>query len=315
MNIDMQLKNTLTLEAEQGPFISLLISFNEIPDNLAFDKLLNKVKARFIEKYNENFWNKYSKKLKRFNYSREKNVSNSMGIAIYVSCDSMHTFSLNHKTKTSAVIASTMYIMPLIKDITDECYYNLLVIKNNDFKMYNVNNQSQTLLKVPNAPAFAFTNNQKDFFKLIDECVIEKLNHDDTLPLVVVGNEDDCKLYAEQSKYSNLVSDIYVNYQNNTDIDSITKYVNEKLYQKFINNLKFNYNKAKNKSKVLTDIEEITSAAISGYIDTLMINESEKSDKQVNNLAITTIGFGGDVYLIDENDMPNNKKIIAISRI
>ncbi|WP_054657859.1 hypothetical protein [Apilactobacillus ozensis] len=315
MNIDMQLKNTLTLEAEQGPFISLFINFNKIQDNLEFNQFIAKIKDRFTAKYGETYWNKYYKKLKHFNYSREKNVSDSKSIAVYVSYDSIHLFNLNHAVKTSATIASTMCIIPLIKDITDECYYKMLVLKDNDFKMYTVHNDKYEELKIPNAPALAFTNNKKDFFKLIDESILEKLNNDDTIPLVVVGSQNDCELYSANSKYNNLISDINISYQDYPSINYIVEHVNYQLYQKFIKNLRFNYNKAVNKSKVLTETKEIAGAAISGYIDTLIISDNDTISSQINDLAITTMGFGGDVYLIDKDNMPNDCELIAINRL
>lgn len=133
--------------------------------------------------------------------------------------------------------------------------------------------------------------------------------------MVVVGSQNDCELYSANSKYNNLISDINISYQDYPSINYIVEHVNYQLYQKFIKNLRFNYNKAVNKSKVLTETKEIAGAAISGYIDTLIISDNDTISSQINDLAITTMGFGGDVYLIDKDNMPNDCELIAINRL
>ncbi|GLB46077.1 hypothetical protein WR164_00560 [Philodulcilactobacillus myokoensis] len=95
-----------------------------------------------------------------------------------------------------------------------------------------------------------------------------------------------------------------------------------KLKQKAINNIKFHYQASMKFKRASNDINEIMHAATAGRIDALMLNKNvyDQNDPKINgimnDLAITTAGFGGNVFVLKNEEMPvNDTKIAMILRM
>ncbi|WP_105956847.1 baeRF3 domain-containing protein [Apilactobacillus quenuiae] len=315
MTSTTELRNMLTLDYEMGPFISLYVTFKEISNKNEYLNLIQNIKTKFINKYNESLWSKYERKLKKFNFDRAKHVDNGTGFVLFVSVKAIHSFTLTKNTDTKVVMADTMDIIPLIKELESELHYRLLILEKNSFRLYRVDNGKIDAINLVNKPiSVLIDNDQNKFYQLVDEYITDMFKDDDYLPTVLIANEQNHKLYADIAKQPKLLKDIiYENDVNENNLNDIIDKVNQQFYKAGIKNNKFNYGKAKAKNAVSDDLKEIIYDATSGQIDTLFINE-DKYDKLYNDLAITTIGFAGEVFVLSKEDMPVDADCAVINR-
>lgn len=316
MTSTIELRNTLTLDYEVGPFISLFVSFNEISNKEQYLNLIQSVKKYFIQKYDENIWPRYERKLKRFNFNRAKHVESGSGFALYVSFKAIHSFNLTQPVQTKFSIADTMNISQVVKEIESDLHYRVLVLHDDDFKVFRVDNGNCRLINMVNKPLAVLVNHDKrKYYQLIDECLNELFADDDYLPIALVANEDNCKLFSEIATQKMLVKDI--NYSIDDDklsaevFDKVIAHLNELFWDQLMINQKNDYKKAQADNLVVSNLKEIIYNTTSGKIDTLFINE-DKYNQTYNDLAITTIGFAGHVFLLPADEMPTDLDCAAI---
>ncbi|TPR13263.1 baeRF3 domain-containing protein [Apilactobacillus timberlakei] len=315
MTSTTELRNMLTLDYEMGPFISLYVTFKEISNKNEYLNLIQNIKTKFINKYDENLWSKYERKLRKFNFDRAKHVDNGTGFALFVSVKAIHSFTLTKSTDTKFVMADTMDIIPLIKELESELHYRLLILEKNSFRLYRVDNKKISEINLVNKPiSVLIDNDQNKFYQLVDEYITDMFKDDNYLPTVLIANEKNHDLYAKIAKQHKLLKDItYGDVVSDDNLNDIVDKVNQQFYKAGIANNKFNYGKAKTNNAVSDDLKEIISDATSGKIDTLFVNE-DKYDKLYNDLAITTIGFAGEVFVLSKEDMPVSADCAVINR-
>ncbi|TPR19239.1 baeRF3 domain-containing protein [Apilactobacillus timberlakei] len=315
MTSTTELRNMLTLDYEMGPFISLYVTFKEISNKNEYLNLIQNIKTKFINKYDENLWFKYERKLRKFNFDRAKHVDNGTGFALFVSVKAIHSFTLTKSTDTKFVMADTMDIIPLIKELESELHYRLLILEKNSFRLYRVDNKKISEINLVNKPiSVLIDNDQNKFYQLVDEYITDMFKDDNYLPTVLIANEKNHDLYAKIAKQHKLLKDItYGDVVSDDNLNDIVDKVNQQFYKAGIANNKFNYGKAKTNNAVSDDLKEIISDATSGKIDTLFVNE-DKYDKLYNDLAITTIGFAGEVFVLSKEDMPVSADCAVINR-
>ncbi|TPR37794.1 hypothetical protein DY116_00800 [Apilactobacillus micheneri] len=305
----------LTLDYEMGPFISLYVTFKEISNKNEYLNLIKNIKTKFINKYDESLWSRYERKLKKFNFDRAKHVDNGTGFALFVSVKAIHSFTLTKNTDTKVVMSDTMDIIPLIKEIETELHYRLLVLEKNSFRLYRVDNGKINEFNLVNKPiSILLDNDQNKFYQLVDEYITDMFKDDDYLPTVLIANDENHNLYAKIAKQPKLLKDItYEDDVNEDNLNDIVDKVNQQFYKAGTANNKFNYEKAKADNAVSDDLNEIIYDATAGKIDTLFINE-DNYEKLYNDLAITTIGFAGEVFVLSKEDMPVNANCAVINR-
>ncbi|TPR14299.1 baeRF3 domain-containing protein [Apilactobacillus timberlakei] len=315
MTSTTELRNMLTLDYEMGPFISLYVTFKEISNKNEYLNLIQNIKTKFINKYDENLWSKYERKLRKFNFDRAKHVDNGTGFALFVSVKAIHSFTLTKNTDTKFVMDDTMDIIPLIKELESELHYRLLILEKNSFRLYRVDNKKINEINLVNKPiSVLIDNDQNKFYQLVDEYITDMFKDDNYLPTVLIANEKNHDLYAKIAKQHKLLKDItYGDVVSDDNLNDIVDKVNQQFYKAGIANNKFNYGKAKTNNAVSDDLKEIISDATSGKIDTLFVNE-DKYDKLYNDLAITTIGFAGEVFVLSKEDMPVSADCAVINR-
>ncbi|MBC6389010.1 hypothetical protein ERK14_05590 [Lactobacillus kunkeei] len=317
MTSTIELRNTLTLDYEVGPFISLIVSFNEISNKNNYLNLIETVKAEFIKKHDENIWPRYERKLRRFNFDRAKHIGNGSGVALYVSFKAIHSFDLTQPVKTQISIDDTMNVAQLIKEIESQLHYRVLILRDNDFKLLRVDNGHFSILNLVNKPIPVLVNNDKNkYFVLVKEYLSDLFDDDDYLQTVVVSSEENRKLFNELTDQKTFAKDIVSNVDmNDLGPDKISEMIdelNQQFFDKLANDNKIKYEKASDHHLVATDLRDIISNALSGKIDTLYISE-ESYNKTLNDLAITTIGFAGNVLLLPKSQMPMNLDYAAIT--
>ncbi|TPR39968.1 hypothetical protein DY037_00910 [Apilactobacillus micheneri] len=315
MTSTTELRNMLTLDYEMGPFISLYVTFKEISNKNEYLNLIQNIKTKFINKYDESLWSRYERKLKKFNFDRAKHVDNGTGFALFVSVKAIHSFTLTKNTDTKVMMSDTMDIIPLIKEIETELHYRLLVLEKNSFRLYRVDNGKINEFNLVNKPiSILLDNDQNKFYQLVDEYITDMFKDDDYLPTVLIANDENHNLYAKIAKQPKLLKDItYEDDVNEDNLNDIVDKVNQQFYKAGTANNKFNYEKAKADNAASDDLNEIIYDATAGKIDTLFINE-DNYEKLYNDLAITTIGFAGEVFVLSKEDMPVNANCAVINR-
>ncbi|UQS84752.1 hypothetical protein MOO46_05765 [Apilactobacillus apisilvae] len=318
MTSTIELRNMLTLDYEIGPFISVYVSFDEITNKEEYFNLIKNIKTKFNNKYDENLWSKYERKLKKFNFEKDKHINNGSGFALFISVKAVHSFTLTQPINTKVILDDTMEILPLVKEIQSELHYRILILEKNNFKIYRIDNNKITEIKLVNKPISILINDdQKKFYQLVDEYLTKQFSDDDYVPTVLVANEENSNLYFEIAKQNKVLKNI--NYKtvgekiSEDHLDKVVKDINTQFYAEGIHNNHFNYKKAAANNTVSNDLNEIISDAIAGKIDTLFINE-EKYNHTYNDLAITTIGFAGEVIVLSKEHMPVNADCAVINR-
>ncbi|QBP18962.1 hypothetical protein [Acetilactobacillus jinshanensis] len=88
------------------------------------------------------------------------------------------------------------------------------------------------------------------------------------------------------------------------------------MYKNAIKNIRTHYRLANHRKLTSHDLTQIVKIAPAGLIDTLLINRDVpfKIKKILNDLAITTIGFGGRVFVLPKHDIPNQIPAAIIKR-
>jgi len=181
-------------------------------------------------------------------------------------------------------------------------------------------------------------DNKEDFLRYlreIDEAVYDYL-HNRNDPLIVMCVEEVFPLYKKANSYNNLLKEFI---KGSPDKISEGEILNKawKVVKPYIENYKIEaINKYKNligSDKTDTDFKKIIKEAYYGKIDSLFIqSDSEKrglfnhdnekieidnSSKDIdlyNEAAVYTIMNGGEIYILNKEEMPANEKIAAIYR-
>ncbi|MBW1604973.1 hypothetical protein [Lactobacillus sp. Sy-1] len=89
------------------------------------------------------------------------------------------------------------------------------------------------------------------------------------------------------------------------------------LFDAAIKNIKVHYHEASQMDLTSDKLDDIVKLAPAGRIDALIINTAASQEAKnhiLNDLAITVIGFGGNVFLLNNEEMPDNKGVAVIKR-
>ncbi|UQS87227.1 hypothetical protein MOO44_03450 [Nicoliella spurrieriana] len=102
-------------------------------------------------------------------------------------------------------------------------------------------------------------------------------------------------------------------------IDTQFKHIqrSHRLFNAAIKNIKVHYHESSQIDMTTDKLDDIVKLAPAGRIDALIINSSASLEAKyhiLNDLAITVIGFGGNVFLLNNDEMPNNKGVVVIKR-
>ena len=181
-------------------------------------------------------------------------------------------------------------------------------------------------------------DNKEDFMRYlreIDEAVYDYL-HNSNAPLIIMSVEEIFPLYKRVNSYANLLDEFV---KGSPDKISKEKILNKSLT--IVNNYIQNYkNEALNKYSNMTgsdkteeDFESIIKNAYYGKIDFLLVqskkekrgfydlendkieySEKNRSIDLYNDAVIQTILNGGEVYILNEEEIPDNLEIAAVYR-
>ena len=182
-------------------------------------------------------------------------------------------------------------------------------------------------------------NEIKKYFRAINDGLAPLLN-EETMPMLMVSQDFLFDIYREVNSYSNLMEEnLNVDFSD-TDIFEVHELAWEKMAPIFDQKRKDKialFIDEQGSGKTAIGIDRIIQAAINGKVDTLfcenktdifgnykqgsdaiIVSQSEENDKTIslmNVAAIKTFLNGGEVYLLDKEDMPNpNSRVNALYR-
>ena len=176
------------------------------------------------------------------------------------------------------------------------------------------------------------------YFRAIDKGLMTILK-DKNAPLFVASQDYLFSIYKEENSYKNLIDDLIVCNLSETDKFLLHELAWEKVEPIFdsgrIEKMEL-FKQLEATGRTSSDIEQILPAALEGKIDTLFtrnqsdiwgIYNPEKRHVRIdeapspsnisllNKMAVKTFLNGGDVYLLEEDDMPNPySKVNALYR-
>ncbi|MEZ4888354.1 MAG: hypothetical protein R3E32_26735 [Chitinophagales bacterium] len=176
------------------------------------------------------------------------------------------------------------------------------------------------------------------FFRLINKGV-EQLLHDEKVPLLLAGVDYLIPIYKSVSTYNFLIEDRHIS-GNVQDEDLVLLHEKAILkmqptFEENKRNLIKKYNEVSNSNLATDELQETVKAAYNGRVDTLFLKENahswgsfdekkqsivfsespDDSSDLLNSIAIQCITNGGNIYLLEEEDMPcENTDACAILR-
>lgn len=250
----MKMKNLLTLESKKSPIISIVMPLSPEIDNSVADKtqlnsLINDAKAAYLKSYPSKDWPKYDQQLQQILQTETLGNDVAKGIALYVGPEGVQTFRLNHEVDADFAVSETMQILPILRDYQFTVAYNLILLRKDTFRFFQVNdgmitevteaddpNIPSTLTKVlgdeliggdqrqksmglgrgttfngHNPKEETERNDQGRFFKAVDEYVQLNYTNKDNMPVVLAALTAEDGEFRKVSKNKSLSKDIKVN--------------------------------------------------------------------------------------------------------
>lgn len=180
-------------------------------------------------------------------------------------------------------------------------------------------------------------NEIKRFFQQIDSGLQEVLQEENT-PLILAGVEYLLPIYHEANSYSNLLETGIIGNPENVDASELHseawKIIEPHLMAERKQEID-KYHQLSNTDSASSKLEQIVAATVNGQVDTLFIKADTQHwgefDPQTNELqlhtetnknsvelvdlvATNTYVQGGKVYVLEEEEMPENASMLAIFR-
>ncbi|MDD4288726.1 MAG: hypothetical protein WCV43_04180 [Candidatus Caldatribacteriota bacterium] len=181
------------------------------------------------------------------------------------------------------------------------------------------------------------------YFRMIDQGLNKYLNLKDKkqkLPLIIMSVKALFPLYKEINTYPYLLEKNVEGNPDDVSSDSIKNSawdIASEYFHKQLDDINKTYHDLKGTGKTSTDLEDIVSAASFSRVDTLLVKKNiaqyglfeseenkvliaEDENEQQNNYdlynfaAINTVSNGGQVYVLDEDKMPDSEDVVAIYR-
>ncbi|WP_054671042.1 baeRF6 domain-containing protein [Lentilactobacillus senioris] len=180
-------------------------------------------------------------------------------------------------------------------------------------------------------------SDQLRYFQAVDEYVIKNFTNKDHLPVVLAAEPAVQGEFRKITK-NKMLSDVRFEKipslkTSHEELLDMVRNVNAQYNHLTVLELADRFDNATGAKKTLTDINKIAEAAMSGSVATLFIKDgayvAEKDVSHVqfdsqdttghpsnllNDLAITTTGFNGDVYVLPEEEMPVQADYAAVLR-
>lgn len=250
---------------------------------------------------------------------------------------------LNGEVDPKIVVADSFHIKPVLGWLQETPPYYLLTLSSNEIKVYQGDAWDLRFIKsVVDERFFHSTKKKaskaqvKEFFHKAETEILE-LTKNDSRAIVIAGVDWVQALYQKVSKNKNLIpSNIRgdVHRLKMSALKNATAMVLHELFQRAKRKLIFEYELARNKGKMLSDLQEISKAAIQGRVKKMLIARDQviwgeikpktgdlrlhyrqmnsRDDDVLDNLAETVLARGGSVLCVPRHEIPGQGVALAI---
>lgn len=175
----------------------------------------------------------------------------------------------------------------------------------------------------------------KNFVSRLDDAIMEILSDCSKKPLVLAGVDDMIGHYREASNYPNIYEKTIRGNHDRTDMTTLhekTVKILQPYFEEVKNEQKKNFKALQGTGKAESNVANVVKSSVEGMVDHLFIankkevwgnylkdkhevstSESKKDGEEelLNYAAIQTILKGGNVYLVDPDEMPESESPIA----
>ncbi len=175
------------------------------------------------------------------------------------------------------------------------------------------------------------------YLRQIDQGLNKYLDKKNKSPLIIMCVKDLFPIYSEVNSYPYLLKESIEGNPDEASPDYIHKNalpIATDYFQSQLENINFTYHNIKGTGKTSTQLEEIVSAAYFSRVEQLLIKNNVSQEGSFNPeenrvyrqeegkdqydlynfAALKTIGNGGQVYVLEEKNMPDGEDIIAFYR-
>ncbi|HIX02406.1 MAG TPA: hypothetical protein H9861_06585 [Candidatus Ligilactobacillus excrementigallinarum] len=160
--------------------------------------------------------------------------------------------------------------------------------------------------------------NMDSYFRLVDEYVIQHISNRDHLKVVLMATKDDAGEFNKISHNQFLDKEDVIavpSIINHETLEKATAKINEDFLNCSRENIENEIDIARSKKRYLENVSDIKQASIEGRLDTVVIARDliESKEDELNEIAINTLIYGGQVDLI-KAELINNQSVIGILR-
>jgi len=283
--IGKELLIQLTSETESGPFVTIMlnthVAHQEVEkDQLKLKNFAKEAKKRFEKKYPEDAWSAFQGQIDQLMASQNFWRSATTSVALIFTPEKTFVHRLSIRVDDQYYVGDEPYLLAIIKNSQFNYDYFLLALNRDSFSLYE--NRNHNLVPI-NLPASAPTTLEKALGEELDKkaSLTHSSGEGNTFHSTVDKGEE-----QEKKEYQNLAN-----------------------------------------RKWIEQLADIKQAASLGRISDLFISTANLVDgygedpeqeydwrQELNHLANEIIRMSGSVYLLDTEDIPMGKKILAILR-
>ncbi|WP_057771099.1 hypothetical protein [Lactobacillus selangorensis] len=178
---------------------------------------------------------------------------------------------------------------------------------------------------------------ERNYFDLVDEYIHKNYSLREHHPLILMAVSEDAGEFDKRSHNQELITDIRAEKVpaviNRKTMQDAIEGVNDQVRALGLDNLKQDMDNARSGKRYTDNLDGIVKDAIEGRISILALaegakvpgritldqdvdttSEDAKQNNLLNDVAVTVIGFGGHVFIVDPSTMPNGAKATAALR-
>lgn len=303
------------LEKAEKPLVSIYfpttrISTGTKENEIRFKNALKKVEAQLNENFPGEAGEKILKSLQQFIGNNTFWNEQFDGLAILASKEDVVVYKMQRDVKEYVEVSDTFYIVPLLNAYQTDDSFQILVLTQNLFKLYEGNRYAIREVQIPDddqkglkdvvghfyeeggrnhnstgagRAVFGTGSSAEDedsidvekYFRWIDRYILENHSKRTEVPLILAALPENFTLFHEISHNDYLVDDGIKRDAQGMDVKDLRNLAWEVLEPKHwrtLKGLKDRYELAKSRELASSDLSEIAMAALESRVDVLLIN-------------------------------------------
>ncbi len=304
------------IENAQKPLVSIFLPTTRIntaaKDNeIRFKNALKKVEIQLKENYPGEASGKILKSLEEMLVDKAFWNEQYDGVAILASENEVVVYKLQRDVKEHVKVSDTFYIVPLLNAYQTDDSFQILVLTQNAFKLYEGNRYALREVNIPKdeykslkdvvgefyeeagrnqksmgsagravfgTGGSAYNEEQVDvekYFRWIDRYIMENHSKRTEVPLVLAALPQNFMKFQEVSHNEYLMKDGIKKDAQSMKVDELRRLAWEVLepnHEKTLRELKDRYELSKSRELASNDVSEIAKAALESRVDVLLIS-------------------------------------------